>query len=342
MYQPRTVACLALAVLTLCATGASAQARDHVQVVGSSTVYPFSSAVAENLGRTSRFHTPVVESTGTGGGFKLFCGGIGPAYPDVNDASRPITDAERLACEQHGVRQIAELRVGYDGIILAGPIQSAQVDVTLEQLWRATAKTVPVNGKWVANPYRRWSDVDPKLPPTPIRVYGPAPNHGTRDAFVELVLEPSCRHAPEHASLAKDDEKRICQTVREDGAWTDVSEDYALVVGKLAGDPDAKAIFTFSYLDQNRDRIRAATIAGVGASLETISSGRYPLSRPLFVYLKRQHVGTIPGLAEFAREFVSDRAAGADGYLADKGLIPMPAAERKRQQSLANALAARR
>ncbi len=318
---------------TLAAAPTHAQARDHVRVVGSSTVYPFASAVAETLGRGGKVKTPVVESTGTGGGFKLFCAGVGIETPDVNDASRPITDGERADCAKNGVAQIDEVRIGYDGIILGSSTKGRAFDVTRAQLWRATAAKVPVKGQWIANPYRTWRDVDASLPNEPITVYGPATNHGTRDAFVELVMEPSCGAAPELAAVPKEERKALCSRVREDGRWIDVSEDYALILGKLAGSPEAVAVFTFSYLDQNRDKIRAAKVDGVEASLETISSGKYPVSRPLFVYVKHAHLGQVPGLAEFVREFLSPRAAGAEGYLADKGLIPMPAAELKAQQA---------
>ena len=314
------------------------QVRRVVTGYGSSTVYPFSSAVSEHFGKAGKFKSPVVESNGTGGGFKLFCSGIGAQTPDINDASRPITDGEKQACAQAGVTAVDELRVGYDGIIVAGVAKMQPFNVTLDQLWRATAKSVPVGGKWVANPYKKWSDINPKLPKKAILLFGPAPNHGTRDAFVELVMDPSCKKAVESAPLSKDEEKKVCQTVREDGAWTDVSEDYALIMGKLKGDPTAMGVFTFSYLDQNRDKIRAVSVEGVDVSLDTISSGKYPISRPLFIYVKRAHVGVIPGLAEFVAEFVGDRAAGKDGYLADKGLIPMPAQELKAQQAIAKGL----
>jgi phosphate transport system substrate-binding protein len=339
MHAARSVVIAVLGALA--AASAHAQARDSVRAVGSSTVYPFATTVAENVGRGGRFKTPVVESTGTGGGFKLFCAGAGIETPDVNDASRPITDGERADCAKNGVGEVVEVRIGYDGIILGSSTKGRAFDVTLDQLWRATAAKVPVKGRWVANPNRLWSDVAPSLPKQPIHVFGPAPNHGTRDAFVELVMEPSCRRAPELATVPKEDVKKLCSQVREDGAWTDVSEDYALILGKLKSDPQATGVFTFSYLDQNRDRIHASKVDGVEASLETISSGKYPVSRPLFVYVKRAHVGQVPGLADYVREFVSPRAAGPDGYLADKGLIPMPAAELKAQQAVVAKLTAK-
>mgnify|MGYP000866041296 CR=1 FL=1 len=324
----RVVAPALLCVLSILPS--PARAADQIKIVGSSTVFPFSTTVAERFARVGKFRAPVVESTGTGGGFKLFCDGGGINTPDINDASRPITDGERAQCARNGVAAIAEVKIGYDGIILAGASKGVVFDVSLAQLWRATAKTVPMNGRLIANPYRNWSDIDPKLPKEKIALFGPAPNHGTRDAFVELVMEPSCHQAPEITSLRKDEQKKICGIIREDHVWTDVSEDYGLAMGKLAGNPKALAIFTFSYLDQNRDKIHAATIGGVTASLETIASGKYPLSRPLFIYVKQGHVGSIPGLAEFVKEYLSERAGGAEGYLADKGLIPLP-----REQMLA-------
>jgi len=328
---------IAAVLATLSATAAIA--RDNVQLTGSSTVYPFATAVAENFGKGGKFKTPVVESTGTGGGFKLFCSGVDAGTPDINDASRAITDSERALCKQNGVADIAEIKIGYDGIILAGDAKQPGFNVTREQIWRAVGKTVPVGGKWVANPYKTWNDIDKSLPKRALAIFGPAPNHGTRDAFRELVMDPACEKAPESAALSADDRKKVCGQVREDGVWTDVSEDYALVMGKLKGNPTAVAVFTYSYLEQNRDKIRASTVDGVAASLETIASGQYPISRPLYIYVKKAHVGVIPGLAEFVAEFVSDRAAGADGYLVDKGLIPMPKKELAATREAAKALA---
>ena len=341
-----TLLCLAPALVAAgglaAAPAARAEARDHVAVVGSSTVFPFSTTVAENFGRQGKFRTPVVESNGTGGGFKLFCAGVGAGTPDVNDASRPITDGEKATCAQNGVTAVDEIRVGYDGIILAGSKKAPIFDLTREQLWRAVAKRVPVGGQLVPNPYRSWRDIDPKLPQRPILVFGPAPNHGTRDAFVELVMDPPCGKAREIAALGKDEQKKTCQTVREDGVWVDVAEDYAVIMGKLQNERNALGAFTFSYLDQNRDKIAAAKIDGVAASLETIAAGQYPISRPLFIYVKRAHVAVIPGLAEFVSEYLSARAAGPEGYLADKGLIPLPKVELEAQRAIARNLSASR
>ena len=331
---------LALPVLLLMLSPAGAAGRDHITVVGSSTVFPFATKVAESFGRTGKWRTPVIESTGTGGGFKLFCRGVGIETPDINDASRRITDGEKAICAKNGVAGIEELKIGYDGIVVASSRAAQAFDVTREQLYRAVAKSVTVGGRLVANPYRRWSEIDPKLPARPIAIFGPAPNHGTRDAFVELVLDPVCRKLPEIRALPSEQQKRACETVREDGAWVDVSGDYALLVGKITGDPGAVGVFTFSYLDQNRDKVQAARVDGVAPTLETISAARYPVSRPLFLYVKTAHVVGIPGLAEFVAEFVSDRAAGRDGYLADKGLMPLPKSELDAERAKARALAA--
>ena len=337
-YRSTLLATALLATLGALASTA-ASARDNVQITGSSTVYPFATAVAESFGKAGKFKTPVVESTGTGGGFKLFCSGVGAETPDVNDASRAITDSERDLCKKNGIADIAEIKIGYDGIIIAGDAKQPGFNVTRDQIWRAVGKTVPVNGKWVANPYKSWNDIDKSLPKRELAIFGPAPNHGTRDAFRELVMDPACEKAPESAALSADDRKKVCGQVREDGVWTDVSEDYALVMGKLKGNKTAVAVFTYSYLEQNRDKIRAATVDGITASLETIASGQYPISRPLYVYVKKAHIGVIPGLYEFLSEFVSERAAGADGYLVDKGLIPMPKKELDAQRALVKGLA---
>ncbi|HUO79502.1 MAG TPA: substrate-binding domain-containing protein [Steroidobacteraceae bacterium] len=328
-----------LALLAAPAGAARAEARDHVIVVGSSTVYPFATTVAESFGRGGRFKTPVVESTGTGGGFKLFCSGVGIDTPDVNDASRPMTDSEQAGCVSHGVGKVVELRIGFDGIVIASSKRAQPFDLSREQLYRAVARTVVVGGRLVPNPYRRWSEVDAHLPNRPIVVFGPAPNHGTRDAFVDLVMAPACGKLAEIRALAAEARERACRAVREDGGWIDVSGDYAVLLGKLTNDPTAAGVFTFSYLDQNRDKLQAARIDGVAPELASIASGAYPVSRPLFIYVKQAHVAAVPGLAEFVQEFLSDRAAGAEGYLADKGLTPLPRAALEAERAKARALA---
>ena len=302
-----------------------AQSRDRVRVVGSSTVYPFATTVAEVFGRSGRWKTPIVESTGTGGGFKLFCKGAGVATADITDASRPMTDGERQSCARNGVGPVIGIRIGSDGIIIASKIGGDPLALTRDQLFRAVAKTVPLSGALVANPYHRWNEIDPRLPNRPISILGPAPNHGTRDAFAALAMAPPCERHTEVRRLSKEEQHIACQRVREDGVWIDVAGDYQLMLGKLANDPQAVAVLTFAYLDQNRNTIQAARIDGVAPTFQSIGAWTYPLSRPLFLYVKQRHVGYIPGLAEYVQEFVSDRAAGTQGYLIDKGLGPLPA-----------------
>ncbi len=320
---PRTLITTALLAMFL-APLLRAQTHDRVRVVGSSTLFPFAAAVAEVFGRQGRWKTPIVESTGTGGGFKLFCKGLGADTPDITDASRPMTDTERQTCAANGVGPVIGIRVGSDGIIIASSKRSPPMNLTREQLYRAVAKAVAAGGHLVANPYRRWSEIDPGLPDWPIRILGPAPNHGTRDAFAALAMAPPCERHAEVRALSKEEQKIACQTVREDGAWIDVAGDYGALLGRLANAPQTIAVLTFSYLDQNRDAIQAARIDGVAPTFQSIGAWTYPLSRPLFLYVKKKHVGVVPGLAEFVQEFVSDRAAGAQGYLVDKGLGPLP------------------
>jgi phosphate transport system substrate-binding protein len=327
------------AILALVAHAEAAQARDQIRIVGSSTVYPFATTVAETFGKAGKFKTPVVESTGTGGGLRLFCAGEGPDTPDIADASRRIEPSEVETCAKNGVTGIAEIRIGFDGITFANAKKGPDFKLTRDQIYRAIAKEVPVDGKLVPNPYKMWSDIDPSLPKTDIVVYGPAPNHGTRDALVELVMDPACVKQPEIKALGKDAQKQACQSVREDGAWVEVSESYNVTMQKLSSNPGAIGIVGFSYLDQNQDKAKAALIDGVPATFDNISTAKYPVSRPLFFYVKKAHVGLIPGIKEYIAEFTSDKAWGPNGYLADKGLIPMGDAERKAEAAHAATLA---
>lgn len=317
-----TMAVLALA-LAAAATPARAQSRDQIRAVGSSTVFPFTTAVAEAFGKTGRFKTPVVESTGTGGGLKLFCAGVGPAHPDIANASRRIKKSEIDQCAGNGVTTITELKIGYDGIALASSKKGAPVSLTTMVLWRALAKEVPVNGALVANPYRLWSDIDPSLPKAAIEVLGPPPTSGTRDTFNELGMLEGCRKVAEVAAAVPDEKarERVCMTIREDGAYVEAGENDNLIVQKLSANPGAFGIFGYSYLDQNRDTLRAARMDGVELTAETVAAGRYELSRPLYIYVKNAHAGVIPGIREFVGEYTSERALGDEGYLIDKGLI---------------------
>jgi phosphate transport system substrate-binding protein len=334
-----------LVVFFFCALALSwsapASARDQIRIVGSSTVFPFSTAVAEQFGRSAGFKTPVVESTGTGGGIKLFCGGAGLQHPDIANASRRIKPSEVELCAQNGVKEIVEVRIGFDGIVVANAKKHPRYALTLEQLFRALVKQVPVDGKLVPNPYRKWSDIDPKLPAEAIEVLGPPPTSGTRDAFVELAMEGGAKKIAMLAELAKKDEnafKAAAHAIREDGVYVEAGENDNLIVQKLEANPKALGVFGFSFLDQNADKIQGSTIDGVEPSFENIAAGTYGISRSLYFYVKKAHVGLLPGLPEYIAEFTSERAAGPDGYLAEKGLIPLPDAERVKAGQSARSL----
>jgi len=286
----------------------SAQARDQIRIVGSSTVFPFSTAVAEQFGKTTDFATPVVESTGSGGGLKLFCAGVGVEHPDISNASRRMKAKEFADCQANGVTEVVESIVGYDGIVVANAIDGAEFDLTVGQLWEALAANGPLP--------TLWSDIDPALPASNIEVLGPPPSSGTRDAFEELVMEEGCEMAGGNCDEIE---------MRADGVWVDAGENDNLMVSKLNANPNAVAVFGFSFLDQNSDSVKGAYIGGVEPTFENIADGAYPVSRSLFYYVKKAHVGVIPGIAEYAAEFASEAAAGEEGYLVDKGLIPLTA-----------------
>ena len=334
---------LVLAAIATVAAVTAAEAREQIRVVGSSTVYPFATVVAEQFGKTTKFKTPVVESTGSGGGLKLFCGGIGPDHPDVANASRRIKQSEVDRCAKNGVHDVIEVKIGYDGIVLANSKKAPQFSISLRDLFLALAKQVPgkADGTLMANPYRTWRDVNGTLPNVKIEVLGPPPTSGTRDAFVELALEGGCKSFAWIEALKKTDKKAykaICHTVREDGAYVEAGENDNLIVQKLDANPNAFGVFGFSFLDQNTDVVQGSKVNGVVPEFEEIADGEYPVARPLYFYAKKAHVGVIPGIAEYIAEFTSDRAWGEDGYLADKGLIPMPEAERRDWRTKANGL----
>ena len=320
------------AVATACA--GHVQARDYISIVGSSTVYPFATVVAEQFGKTSDFKTPKIESTGSGGGLKLFCAGVGVEHPDVTNASRRIKQSEVDKCAGNGVNDIVEVKIGYDGIVFANSRKSEPVEITRKQIFLALAKDVPdLNGgeTLVPNPYTRWSEIDASLPDAKIEVLGPPPTSGTRDAFAELALEGGCKKIDWIKAMKKSDKKKykaICHTVREDGGYVEAGENDNLIVQKLDANPAAFGVFGYSFLDQNSDKIQGAMVDGVEPTFENIAAQDYPVSRPLYFYAKKAHIGTIPGIEEYLGEFTSDKAWGPDGYLADKGMIPMPDDER--------------
>lgn len=304
--------------------------RDYISVVGSSTVYPFGTVVAEQFGRSTNFKTPKVESTGSGGGLKLFCNGVGVETPDITNSSRRIKSSEVELCASNGVADIIEVKIGYDGIVIANSIDAEQMSLTRKEVFLALAKDVPSpNGGdlLIANPYQLWSDINPDLPATKIEVLGPPPTSGTRDAFVELAMEAGCKSFDWIGDIKKSDKslyKSICHTIREDGCFIEAGENDNLIVQKLQVNPAALGIFGFSFLDQNSDSVQGSLIDGVAPTFEAIAAGEYPVSRPLYLYAKKAHVGSIPGITEYLGEFISGRAMGEDGYLSDRGLIPLP------------------
>lgn len=313
--------------ITLAASTGSAYARDQIQIVGSSTVFPFATAVAEQFGKRTQYKTPVVESTGSGGGLKLFCAGVGTDTPDITNASRRIKASEVELCAKNGVKEIVEVKVGYDGIVFANSRETDIMQLELDDIFLALAKDVPDGeGKTKPNPYTTWSDVNPDLPNVKIEVLGPPPTSGTRDAFVELAMEGGCKKIDWIEALKKTDKnayKSLCHTIREDGAFVEAGENDNLIVQKLEANPSAFGVFGYSFLDQNSDKVQGSAIGGKEPTFENIADGAYPVSRSLYFYVKKAHVGTVPGIKEFLAEFTSEDAMGEDGYLADKGLIPM-------------------
>lgn len=322
------VAILGLAIGT-------ASAREQIKIVGSSTVFPFSTAVAEQFGQKSSFDTPVVESTGSGGGLKLFCAGVGENHPDITNASRRIKKKEFDQCIANGITPI-EVKIGFDGIVVANTKSGEDFQLTLEQIFLALGKEVPVNGKLVANPYTKWSEIDPALPNIAIEVLGPPPTSGTRDAFNEIAMVGGCEVVIENTGV--EIEEKHCEEIREDGFYIEAGENDNLIVQKLEANPNAVGVFGFSFLDQNADKIKGASIDGVQPEFEEIADGNYPISRSLYFYIKKEHVGVIPGIEQFVAEFTNEGTWGDDGYLADKGLIPLSSANRNQVGSEARSL----
>ena len=319
------------------AAQAYAQSRDQIRIVGSSTVYPFTTTVAERFAKAGKFKAPVVESTGTGGGMKLFCTGVGTQHPDLTNASRRMKKSEFEECGKNGVKDIFEIKVGFDGIAIAQAKNGPKFNLTLAQIWLALAKEVPEGnkdgGKIVANPNKTWKDVDPSFPAVKIEVLGPPPTSGTRDSFVELAMEGGCNSFASIKALGSSDAKKhkaVCQTMREDGAFIEAGENDNVIVQKLVANPNALGIFGFSFLEQNKDKLSGHTVDGVQPTFETISSGKYPIARDMYVYVKKAHIGVVPGIKEFVAEYTSARAMGKRGYLVGKGLVPLPDDEFKK------------
>ena len=324
---------LAATTVLTAAIAAPAIARDQINIVGSSTVFPFSTTVAERFGKTTDFATPIVESTGSGGGLKLFCSGAGLDTPDITNASRRIKSSEVALCAENGVKDIVEVKIGFDGIVLANALGSNPVELSLQDIFLALAKDVPNDaGELVPNPYTMWNEVNPDLPPVKIEVLGPPPTSGTRDAFAELALEGGCKTFDFIKAMKETDKsayKSVCHTVREDGAYIEAGENDNLIVQKLEANPDAFGVFGYSFLEQNNDKVQGSIVDGVEPEFELIADGDYPIARSLYFYVKKDHIGQVPGIEEFLAEFTSEDAWGEEGYLADKGLIPLSDEERQ-------------
>jgi phosphate transport system substrate-binding protein len=325
----------AAAISALAAT--SAQARDQIQIVGSSTVFPYTQAVAEEYANQTGKPAPVVESTGTGGGFKVFCGGVGPGHPDLTGASRAIKGSEKELCAKNGVTDISEALIGYDGLSIAVSRQNAFAwNLTEVQIFKALAAELPDGkGGFVANPNQKWSDVDASLPDTKIEVFGPPPTSGTRDAFVELALHDGCNALAGMKDLKKSNAKKweeVCSRMRQDGPFIEAGENDNLIVQRLDADSNTLGIFGYSFLYENQDKLKGVKVEGIEPNFDTIADGSYPIARPLFFYVKNAHRGVIPGLEEFLKEYVSDAALEPGGYLAERGLTPLSDAKRKETQ----------
>lgn len=314
--------------------------RDYIRIVGSSTLYPFVATAAEQFGRGTPHKTPVIESTGTGGGMKLFCAGFGLETPDISNASRPIKPSEQERCAKNGVTEVLELPIGYDGIVIANVKSGTQYRLTRDQLFLALASQVEQDGKLVDNPYKKWNDISPDLPEVEIAIYGPPPTSGTRDAFVELVMEEACDAYPAFAAAYPDKKKRHkkCGQLREDGHFIDAGENDNIIVRKLAHNEEALGIFGYSFLAQNADTMQGAMIEGVLPEFERIASGDYTISRSLYLYVKTQHAAKLKSLKPFLTEITSEEAASDRGYMALKGLIPMPPAQREENRQRVAAL----
>ena len=341
MSISKQVNAVAIAAVTLVAFSGAAAARDQIRIVGSSTVYPFTTAVAEQFGKAGG-KTPIVESTGTGGGMKIFCEGVGVDKADATNASRRIKKSEFELCAKNGVTDIVEIKVGIDGLTIAHSKGGPQIKLTMAQVFLALAEQVPdKDGKLIANPYKNWSDIDPSLPSVKIEVLGPPPTSGTRDSFHELFMEPGAEKVPALAALKKSDRKAFdtaWKSIRKDGAYVEAGENDNVIVQKLEANRNAFGIFGYSFLEENMAKLSGVAIDGVVPDYDTIAEGKYKGARPLFIYVKKQHVGVIPGIDKFVAEYVSSKAMSKDGYLANKGLVALPKSEADKVAATAKAM----
>lgn len=327
----------AIVTVAMVLSSSIAHARDQIRIVGSSTVYPFTTTVAEAFTRSGN-KAPIVESTGTGGGLKLFCGGVGENYPDIANASRAIKKSEIELCNKNGVTEIVEFKIGIDGIVLAQSKKGPVLNLTLEQVFMALADQVPNNTTLIKNPNKNWSDINSALPKMKIEVLGPPPTSGTRDSFHELFLEHAANKIAFLKTLDKKTFETAWKTVRQDGAFIEAGENDNLIVQKLMTNPTSIGIFGFSFLEENTSKLRGVFINGVEPTFDNISSGKYPSARPLFIYVKKQHIGAIVGLDKFVKEYISEKALSNNGYLSRKGLVPLPKDQLKKELEKAKSL----
>lgn len=315
------------ALIIASATAALAQTRDQIRIVGSSTVFPYTQAVAEQFANATGAASPIVESTGTGGGMQIFCAGIGEQHPDLTGASRAMKASEYELCKSNGVDNVTEALIGYDGLSLAiSRANETDWDLTLAEIYLALAAQVPVDGKWADNPYKSWNEINADLPAVEILAYGPPPTSGTRDAFVELAMHAGC----EELDFVKDGDfdgkwvKANCSRMRTDGPFVEAGENDNLIVQRLNADENALGIFGYSFLYENLDTLKAVNVDGVAPSADTIGDFSYPISRPLYFYTKNAHRGVIPNFSEFIEEYMSEDALAPGGYLSERGLVPLP------------------
>ncbi|SHF12754.1 phosphate ABC transporter substrate-binding protein, PhoT family [Ruegeria intermedia] len=322
-----------LAITAIAATAASA--RDAIRIVGSSTVFPYTQAVAEQFANNTGAPSPIVESTGTGGGMKIFCEGIGENTADITGASRAMKASEYELCQKNGVTDISEALIGFDGLSLAiSRANDQDWDLTLGEIYMALGAQVPVDGEWKDNPYKMWNEINPDLPAVEILAYGPPPTSGTRDAFVELAMHEGCKELDfvKNGDFDKKWVKENCSRMRTDGPFVEAGENDNLIVQRLEADPNAVGIFGYSFLYENLDKLKPVKIEGVEPNADTIADKSYPVSRPLFFYVKNAHRGVIPNLDEFLEEYMSDDALAADGYLAERGLVALSDERREELQ----------
>lgn len=325
----KRLATLMCAAASLSVFAAEAQQRDVIQIAGSSTVLPFSSIAAEEFGNNfTRFRTPVVGSGGSGGGLRQFCQGVGANTIDIANASRAITEREIESCKANGVEEIIEVQIGYDGIVFASRSGAGSFELEPKHVFLAQARQVPQNGRMVANPYNNWSQIDSSLPDQEIVLAIPGTNHGTREVYEEKVVSEGCESLKEVQAMESSAQEDFCLAMRTDGRVIEIAGDYTETLARLESNRNTVGVFGLSFYESNRDRLQVATVSGVEPSIDNIIAGEYPVSRPLFFYIKGQHIGVVPGLQEFAQFFISDMTSGFGSILEEAGLIPLSDDER--------------